>query len=467
MRIPLESKVLQNVDETALNRQSAALENAYITETGSLSRFPHLVKYCDLPSKTTVHLSPQTFRNDLVAVCGGRTYLITRNAKAVDVTKDIVSGRGRVVFTQAERDLIMCAGGDIIRYSGDVTERLSITAPKSTHAAYVDGYLVALEENSGRFSYSSGDFVTWDPLDTFSAAGKPDNLNSLLVTDYNELILGGTDTMEQFNTAQSGIRSFFRRWMLGDGIIAPYTLLFANNQVWGVTRNKEFISFAAQAGRVRSEDIQARLEAIEDFTDSWTQELVIKGQRFLVLQIPKGINAYGTTGITFLYDYAKQRWSNLYGYDNDLSSPSLWDGRSIASAYGKVFVGGEGAIYTLEDYNADELSNPQPMLWRSGLIRFPDSTRGHINRLFIHAKRGANPVNDDVPSIISLRVNKDNKGWSDWKRRSLGKAGQNDIIIHYPSLGMATTWQFEIKVSDRGAVEISMMDAELGQPASR
>jgi hypothetical protein len=452
--IPLQNKVMQNAEESALKRDNAALENAYVNDAGGISRFPCLIDFADINGDAPVTL--KAYNGDLIAVTNGRTFRVDESGNSEEITSAFVNGRGRPIFAVTERDLLMAAGGDIIRYRGEKTEILSRQSPKSTHIMYKDGIVISLEPGSGRFSHTAvGVYESWNPMDVFSAEGSPDNISAAIVSDYGELMLAGTDSLELFDTSPDGDKPFYRRYITPNGIIAPYTLTKANNMVWGINNKKNFVSFSSQVGASKSDDIQVTLSNIINFEGAWASEAIISGQGFIILQVPHAINPYGTEGLTLVYDYRKKRWSNLYGWDEEKGLPSRWKGWCIEPCFGKLLVGGNGKIYELSQTSFDSV-DVQRSLWRSGLIR----AKGNLNKLVMHIERGFAERGDDSP-VISLRVNKDNRGWGKWVRKPLGKTGQRHIILNYPSFGHAETWQFEIEMTDKGKMEISKLYGDM------
>ena len=452
--LPIKARLLDNIDEAVLDDDTAAIENMFTSDKGGLSRFPRLTKIIDLPGDKRVYL--RKYKDDLHAVSGGHTYRANLDAKTYeDLTSFIVSGEGRVIFSETEAELLMAAGGAIARLRGERTERLSKDAPDTTHVAFVDGYVIALELRSGRFKHSNnGQYDVWDDLDTFSAEGNPDNLVAAIVTEFNELQLAGTASIEQFDAAPQGSSPFFRRWVLGAGVLkeARYTLLSVDNRTWGINQDREWVSYSSQLGNIDSGPIQETLESIDDVTEAWAEELPISGQRFILIQFPNATNKYGTKGITLLYDYRKQRWGNLFGWNDDLALPERWPGWSIARIGNRVFVGGEGAIYELGGDEGDV--SKQQATWRSGHVSRKGSAPMVVQEISMRVKRGVGKYVGPAP-IISMRVNKDNKGFGRWVRRDLGLSGKRDMVLRFPKVGECDTVQVEIQVTDSANVEVS------------
>jgi len=89
--------------------------------------------------------------------------------------------------------------------------------------------------------------------------------------------------------------------------------------------------------------------------------------------------------------------------------------------------------------------------------QFDQLGESQIEDFRISVKRGIGDNSDDPH--IRLRVNRDNKGFSRWIRKSLGLAGDRYSTVHIGPLGSAHVWQFEVSCDDDCDVELQGMDA--------
>lgn len=439
----LDAKLFQNLPEIALTRASAVLVNLFINESGGHSRFPGLVRKVTFPDGGRVYL--EDFRGELMAATSrGRLYRVARNFSFEDVTGVPIGGGLRAIFTETEDELVVAAGGPIIRFAGTQTEVLSETAPISTHVAYLDGFLTASERDSNRFFHSqAGAWRTWDPIDTFTAEAKPDPVTVLAVTPYRELLIGGAKSIEQFERLADGQVPFFRRWAVGEGVWAPYTFVAADNGSWVVNQDLEFVRFSNQNSQPASDDIQYPLEAVSDWTDAWAAKLHTGGHKFMVLQMPRAMNPYGTLGLTFLFDYKARRWSELYGWDDAAGTHARWPGWSVKQIGGTTYVGGEGCIYVLDPAAKTNDGQRQRLNYRSG--HYAGIGRAQIANFRMHVARGFGGANDNA-GILRVRVRKDGVKWTRWLERSLGAMGDRDVRIEFGNLGETQTMQVEYEV---------------------
>ncbi|WP_341893735.1 hypothetical protein [Ferrovibrio terrae] len=458
--IPLNGKLYGNLDEIHAGQSHSALENCFINEAGGISRFWGFEVFCQLPDNGRVHL--HEWRGDLVAATSkGRFYTVDRLGVAIDKTSVPVAGDRRVIFARTEDELVMTAGRKPVRFAGQETELLSPDAPDSTHCGFIDGFLLLNERDSGRFIHSPpGDTRTFEPLDTFAAEGQPDNIDGLIVTPFRELLLGGSSSFEQFERLTTGDIPFFRRWAIGEGLSAPYTLLFADNALFCVNRGREYVRFSGQVTQPVSNDIGLVLETADNWEEAWTggnpdRPLDVFGQRFVLLQLPHALNAYGSKGLTLLYDYRNKRWSSLFGWDQSQARPVRYPIWSHWTINDETYFGGEGVIYRLKRDSYSNAGGISRLYARTGFIG--DSGPYEICNLRIRVKRGVGSHTAE-PSI-SLRVKRDNKAWSNWKQKGLGKAGRGFQYIEYGGFGTGHSFQFEIMATDDCEIEISKMEA--------
>lgn len=455
--IDLGNKVFQNLPETALTEATAVLENGWINEARGHNRFPGLEQIVTFPDDGNVYLSD--LDGDLIAATtSGRVYRVDRTLEFNDVTGVPLSGGRPVVFTKTEDELILAAGGPMLRLRKTLTELLAAETEPTTHVAFIDGYVVYIEKGSARFFHSDpGQTRTFPALNVFAAESKQDLLNAVVVTPYRELLLCGEESIEQWERLPQGTVPFGRRWTTGDGLLEPYSLITANNGNYGLNENLEFVRFSGQVSQPISEDFRAVVEGIDETSFCWGSELFIQGQAFLLWQFPNATNVYGTTGITLIYEYRTGRWYYLYGWDAERGVPDRWPGYSIHKQWGRTFIGLKGGVGELKTDAYSVLGSPQRMLYRSA----PISSWGEssIYELEMRAVRRAKSV-EEKPAKIRLRAHKENGVPTKWIERTLGQGhSTSPVIINFGELGNSNIWQFEYEITDPGNINISGLRA--------
>lgn len=453
-KLPLDEAMFTNIDEALLSEANAAIENGYVNEAGGESRFPGRIPFVELPGQ---RFFLNEWRGTLIAVNDeGKVWKIEPDGTTLDVTNVPLSGDGRPIFAQTEDELCIAAGGRILKLDDAGTAVLSPDAPETTHVAFVDGYLVAPEPFSGRWFHSRpGQYTVWQPLDVFTAEAKPDDINAIIVTPYRELLVCGVDSIEQWERlAGNTTTPFSRRWSTGEGLGFPYTIKAIQNGTYGINREREFVRFSGQVSDPESNDVQLTLEQIDNWDDAWVEEIRIKGQKFLVIQAPHAVNAYGTDGITLLFDYRNRRWSFLYDFDEENGLPIRWAPWSYYFIYGRHFVGVPGGIEEMKVGVHNTCGCSQRFLLRTAHIdRFGPS---RVDGLRLRLKRGTQDSNTAREGELRLRCRVDNRKWSRTLTKRLGRYGERDMVVEWGhSFGTAFgTWQFEIEVTDDVPVEI-------------
>jgi hypothetical protein len=447
--IPISNEMFRNLSEGAVLAYQAAIENGFINGLGGQSRFPGLVERVALPDSGRVYL--HDYRDNLIACTGrGQVFEIDRQYRFQNRTGVPVSGGRRVIFTKTDTDLLMAAGGPIIQLRTKETELLSEDAPNSTYIQWIDNYTIAAEVNSGRFYHSNpADPKTWDPIDSFAADSSPDNIANLLITPFREIMIGGTNSLEQFERVLSGEAPFQRRWANGDGVLLPYACLFADNAFWAMNNLTEFVRTSGQISQVKSKMVSDMLQKIDNWEDAWLggfpdRPLHIAGQTFMLLQAPKASNGYGSKGVTLLLDYTNERWYELYGWDTKVGIPKRWPGWSHWTLWGKLFVGGEGKVYELVDGHHRNGDDIQRWLVRTGLLTKTDAVDMTDFRLMLERGSGTNSEAGD----ILVRCSRDGRPFGPWIRKSLGLAGDRYQYASFGSFGAASSFRFEISCGD-------------------
>jgi hypothetical protein len=454
--LALDKALFANLDPEAVVGSLTAIENGFINEKGGHTRFPGMIERVDLENNGRVYMNE--LDGDLVAATSkGQVYRIDRNHNVTNVTSVPVSGGRRTIFAPTDRELLMAAGGPIVRLRANTTELLSSAAPLSTHVQWLDGYTIATELNSGRFYHSAaGQPDVWNALDTFNADGNPDNVNSMMVTPFRELMLGGANSIEQFERLSTGTVPFFRRWTVGDGVKFPYVMLHADNALWTINQLTELVRFSGQQSEAASSEIGSLLESIDDWSDAWMggfpdRPLHILGQKLMVIQAPHATNVYGTKGVTILFDYRNKRFASLYGWDATNGVPARWPAWSHWTIWNKVYVGNEGKIYELAPgtfRNGDQLQR-----WLVRTCHIAEANQLQIMNFRLQVVRGRGLSSADAPTI-RVRCRRDGRPFGPWITRSLGKAGDTNPFITFGGFGNAHTFMFEISSADNCPIDL-------------
>ncbi len=398
------------------------------------------------PGAGKVYVFP--WRGALMSVTeGGGLFRTDRDGVTENLTKAPITGGSRCVFAEADDRLLMAAGGQLIYTTGGYSEVLSEDAPLSTHVGYLNGYVLALDPGSQRWRYSEpGIPGSWPADNIFAAESRPDKLTSLFVTEYGEAMFGGEKSIEQWEANPDGDRPFFQRWSIGEGVFAPHIQMEAASGVFVINRERELIRVSGQTARPNSGEVALSLQEIDNWDHAWGSDIQIKGQKFMLIQAPEASNVYGTEGVTLVFDYRNKKWFHVYGWDEAQALPARWPGWSYAfvQEWNRHFVGGEdGVIYELDANVFDNAGIIQRVRTRTAHLM--GDSRYSVEGFRMTVRRGVGGQDD---ATVAVRVSRDNKPFSRWIRRSLGKAGDRPMVINFGAMGTAYSFQFEWDITD-------------------
>ena len=62
---------------------------------------------------------------------------------------------------------------------------------------------------------------------------------------------------------------------------------------------------------------------------------------------------------------------------------------------------------------------------------------------------------------MSIRIRRDNKNWTKWKRKDLGRNGETDQFIEFGGFGAADSFQVEIEMTDAAEFEFVKAQVQL------
>jgi hypothetical protein len=460
-QLPLDADWYPSAAEFSLNRGTAAAENLYVDETGGHAKLPELTRTTTVSDGTLPHL--RAWPGGLLAVtAGGNTYSVDPGGRASKKggTDHIIlaGGGGRPSFAPTDEHVLIATGGEIGRYDGRTTSRLSTQAPIASHVGWVRGVALALEAGSGAIWYSMpGLYDQWSNLDTFTADEKPDTSIAMAVTDAGSIVVMGRESIEVFDISPDPTQPFYRTATLPGGLISPDAWCEAGDDLWAVTgseaNGRQVVTMTASGLKPVSEQIQAVLDSVRDWDGSWMGHIAARGQRLVVLQVP-------SIKTTFLYDRRKKKWTSAHGWQAD--HPILWAARSLANARFGCFAGGDGgAIYRVDDGSSTSL--PAKMRWRSAPYPASSILKGaefvEVDDLRLRVVRPG--VGEDGGSIrLRARWTDNEADWLDWYEMPFGRQEEDagGAWLHYGSLGSGEALQIEYETFARGPVRVPRLE---------
>lgn len=366
------------------------------------------------------------------------------------------------VVTTAENgpQLAICDGSLLYIFTYETNAFTKVTdsdLPLVGMVAYINGYFVVNELNSGRFYISAlNDGLDWDPLDFATAEGSPDNLIGI-VNAIGQLWLYGSETTEIW--ANTGDSDFPFRPIAGakmeTGIVSPYSTVGIDNSVIWVGRDRfgQGIVYKAQGFspvRISTTPIEIRIQQATDLENITAFAYQEEGNVFYVL-------SGGGLETSLVYDLVSQQWHeraflNMEGnFEQDLASSHMF-------AFGRHLVGDRrnGNIY---EQSLDFYTDGGSTLCRERTYTHlsDEQKRIRYNALLIGFETGVGlQSGQGSDPLVSLQLSKDGaRTWSDSYTASIGRVGEYHKEVEFRRLGVAEQMTFRIRVTDPVRVAIT------------
>ncbi len=227
--------------------------------------------------------------------------------------------------------------------------------PDTSHCGFINGYLVLLEKNSGRFRWTEvNDAETVSGLNFATAEGAPDDLVGLLV-DHLEIVLFGERSIERwYNDGATPFRrvpnGFSER-----GCRAGFSPAKIDNTVFWLGDDLTVYRLAeGRPQRVSNHGIEQLIEKVGTPEDAIGLAYSQDGHAFYQLNFP-GV-------LTITYDAATQTWHTRKLYNRVDCGYSYY-----AEAHGNRYVAGK-KLWKLSD-SVYEFSGPLERIRAVGPIK--------------------------------------------------------------------------------------------------
>ena len=243
-----------------------------------------------------------TYDNVCYFVSGNKFYSMT-TGNSVTERGTLTTSTGYVSIQTNGLILLIVDGTDGYTYTIATTTFATIADPdfpaNPTASAVLDTIFVVIDSGTQAF-YISTDGLAWGAADFASAESAPDDLLGV-ITDHQELILGGVDNTEIWYNSGDATFTFSRRAVIETGIAGPAAMCKADNSVFFLGNDGVIWRLNAyNPVRISTHHIEYAIGGY-DRSDCimWAQKE--EGHVFIWCQFPTGDE-------TWVYDVASNAW---------------------------------------------------------------------------------------------------------------------------------------------------------------
>jgi len=392
--------------------------------------------------------------NMIAVISGGVLYKVDSAGAVTEITGATITDGTTASFDEYEAKGYFCNNSAILEwdYSGNTCALLTdVDAPTdATFCQFLDGYLVALRADSGRFEWSNVDAPTvWDG-EFATAEARPDNAQALF-SRFGTLFIPGETTTEHWTTTGDTSSPFQRLSgaVTERGCLAKYSVTQIDNTYYYMDNERRVIRLAGYQPQVISNPYDSEFQALTDVENAIGYHCNADGLTWYVLTFPSSQK-------TYYYSYKLDYWGKLSNWDavnierdDFLGLAGVW-----VDKWNKFLIGSrvDGKIYTMSfDYTTDNGGTIVSELI-TGRIDWGTNKRKESQKLSVRVKRG------HVASgslFISYRDN-GNQDWSNEKEVELGVLGDTETIVNFRQLG----WYYDRQWRFRSDSGITIVSAE-------
>lgn len=366
---------------------------------------------------------------DLIAVFGDDVYRVTTSFAPRHVGSMSSSTRP-VRFAADSAAIAILDAPDLYRYNGASLALVSdADLPDLEDIAYLNGYYLGVESDSGRLVWSAvGNVEQWDALDFATAESSPDDLVAIVV-DREEVWLLGSRTIEVWTPTGDADSPFLPRpggvWQYG--CASRDSTVSADNSFFWLGVDRIIYRMAEGPARVSTFYIEEELQALtsSDLALVRASTYADRGHVFVQYDLPgRG---------SFVYDTATQEWhrrrtQNRVGYRG-----AFW--RLFDSKWMCADPEGGG----LFEARADVYSDHAQEIRREATFTASNlGSRPPISTLTVIGTPGVGldgSVQGSDPKLM-LRISKDRgRTWSAERQGSIGRYGEYSTRTVFRRLG--------------------------------
>lgn len=415
---------------------------------------PGLKTFCTLPDGPMRGLFFQDGR--AFAVSGGFFYelftdatyqrrgIITRDA---DAPASIVSNGVQLMIASG-----VDGNGWVYDLATNQLAKIQGTFLKSTQAAFLDGYFIALQPDSRIFQISGlYDGVNWSGLDFAVKEGTSENIVGIIV-DHRRLWLFGSKESEVFWNSGNPLFPFERidGAAMQCGLAAQFSLAALDNAIFWLDKDERGQGIARRAvgytpQRISTHAVEFAWSQYSKISDAIGWAYQDQGHAFYVLTFPTG-------DATWVYDVATQMWHQRAWLDPLMGFQHAIRGRCYALAFGKHLVGDRetGKVYEQNINYFDDAGNPIRRQ-RTGPCVQLENKWTFFHSLELLSQQGTTPGNDGQGDPPKYNLSLSNDGGQTWGadiEATGAKLGKYSQRVLWRRLGRARQRAFRVWSSD-------------------
>lgn len=402
------------------------------------------------------------------AVCGTNFYEILSNGTTI-IRGTVLNNSKQVSMAAGLTQLLIASSGSLYVFTYASNAFVQVNASNllgvMTQVVWLDGFFVALLDNSSKFQVSAlEDATSWDLTQVAEVSVFPDNVLGMKVLHREIWMMGvkaSTVYYDSGNIFPFDVNS--SAGVIEMGIAAPLSQVILDNTIFWLGNDERGFGIVWRASaytpaRVSNHAIEFAMQGYSTISDAVGYGYQDQGHSFYVLYFP-------TANHTWVYDVATGLWHERGFWNARAGVFTAHRSQCHTSNFGKHLVGDweSGNIYQMAIpvvsgsawAFATDFGNPIKRVRRSPHIS-NEQTRMFHHQLQIDLESGLGPMpplkdgfgNTRGP-ILSVRFSDDGgHTWSNQQDLDCGQAGEYRKRVILWRLGISRDRVYEISGAD-------------------
>jgi hypothetical protein len=400
------------------------------------------------------------FEKKMYAVVANNIYELDTNLDPT-LLGSIGSASGFVSISNNVNQIIFIDGSSGYIWDATTSTFSQITAAGfpvlPVDVAFLDGYFIIPHGNSNKFSVSAlNDGLTWDALNFALMESEPDKIIAVVQIHRRVFLFGRKITEVWYDAGEADFplrrdnNMLFQYGCLADGSIAIGGVDEDKRMFWlagdenGV--GSVMMSDGGSPEKISTTPLDYQIQSYSNPSDAIGIAYKIDGHTFYEL-------SFTTDDKTWIYDLTTKQW-----FSGQMLNGSRKIGNCHAYYNGKHYLGSYRLpiLYELSSKYTDNDGEAIKLERITGHFSSKTYRRIHISRITVDIVAGDGlPTRDtdpfkDVKMMCS--INKDNKGFGNYRDQYLGRYGNRSHRCIYRRFGTARDWYFKFLMMAKSKV---------------
>lgn len=448
--VPLNRKMTKNVEGLILDNESSELQDGYVDEKGAFNRRAGLtIKDKGFGNGPTIGEYEWKRKGWAIIVQGGRIYKkIAIDSTPEDMGGVLLNDVGEVTFADNGVHLVMANGGRMVYTNG--TDAPAYIADGDapilvSHVNHIDGYIIANDVGTDdEYVSDLDDALTWDAANFFNAESIPDTIEAVHVSNSLIYLFGPTTLEIWYNAGLTGGVPFERQQVVQRGILAPHSVVRANNTFYWINEERRFVFLNGGVAQSVSIPFDRVLHDMNKVSDCIGSLVAVDGHYFIMLN-------FVDSDTTLVYDIGLDQWYTWGYWIGHKYQRVLMHKVTYMQDWG-VFLAGsrkDDSIYTLSRAVYQDAGDEMRSLNQTGWIDHGTSRDKQSHRLRIRVRRGAVNLGIEVsPTLILQYRDNGDLNWSNERELDLGAVGETEFYVRVNRLGRYKNRQYRFILTD-------------------